>query len=114
MLISTILTQIFLLGIFIQAESLNQPLLVNHWPVGAQWYPQSCLLLPPALCPGLLPWLGSLGQPSKRHCLLPPSGEKVAGGIPVWPEDMRCFPPQSCTEVSPQEQDGSKQQFLTS
>lgn len=46
----------FKLGIFIQAGSLKQPLLVAHWPVGAQWYPWSCLLPPPALCTALLPW----------------------------------------------------------
>lgn len=74
------------------------------------------LILPsPSSClgaPGTAPL--ALGQPSKRHCLFPPSGEKVAGGIPAWPKERRCFPPQSCTEVNPQEQDVSKHQFLTS
>lgn len=46
--------------------------------------PPSCLLPLPALCTWTAP-LAS-GQPSKRHCLLPPSGEKEASqpGLKKW------------------------------
>lgn len=71
MSISTFLTQIFLLGVFIQAGSLNQPLLVAHWPMGAQWYPWSCLLPPPALAHlELLPWPRA-SQARGTVCFLP-------------------------------------------
>lgn len=105
---------LFLLRFFYWEFSSRQ----GHWtspsllPTGLWCSVVSPLLPAPSSC--LVPLDCSLGLGSAKLEALSASSLRRQGSIPAWPEEMGWFPPQSCTEVNPQEQDGSKYQLLTS
>lgn len=66
-------------SLFIQTGLPNQPLLIVHWCLGAQWYPGPDLTCSHAGAPVLLPW--PMGLPSKRHQLFPLSGETAVASL---------------------------------